>query len=165
MRIFLIGMMGSGKSYCAKLLAKKLKTSHYDLDNLIELAEEKTIAEIFEEDGEPYFRQKEAEILRWFAEKKVFVAATGGGTPCFHDNMKWMNQNGITVWLNEPVAVLVNRLKAEKAHRPLIKDLSDDELYAFLENKLAERRPFYETATHIIEYSSMKEKDFLKLFI
>lgn len=163
MKIFLVGMMGSGKSFCSKKLAKKLKIAAYDLDKLIEMTEDITIAEIFEEEGEEYFRKEESKILRWFAEKKAFVLATGGGTPCFHKNMEWMNENGITIWINEPVNVLVERLKKEKDHRPLIKDLSDDELGAFLTNKLAERTPFYSMATHTIEYSSMKEADLVKL--
>lgn len=163
MRIFLIGMMGSGKSYCAQKIAKKLKLRAYDLDNLIEMTEDLTISEIFEEEGEEYFRKLEATILRWFGEKKDFVLATGGGTPCFHNNIEWMNENGITVWLNEPVEVLVERLKPEKAHRPLISERSDEELNAFLTDKLAERAPFYSQAKHAVAYSAMKEKDFIKL--
>lgn len=163
MKIFLIGMMGSGKSYCAKKIAKKLKLAAYDLDNLVEMTEDLTIAEIFEEEGEEYFRKLEAKILRWFGEKKNFVLATGGGTPCFHKNIDWMNENGITIWLNEPIDVLVERLKPEKNHRPLISELSDEELGSFLTNKLAERTPFYSQAKHTVEFSSIKEKDFFKL--
>ena len=156
-------MMGSGKSYCAKKIAKKLKLAAYDLDNLVEMTEDLTIAEIFEEEGEEYFRKLEAKILRWFGEKKNFVLATGGGTPCFHKNIDWMNENGITIWLNEPIDVLVERLKPEKNHRPLISELSDEELGSFLTNKLAERTPFYSQAKHTVEFSSIKEKDFFKL--
>ena len=156
-------MMGSGKSYCAKKIAKKLKLAAYDLDNLVEMTEDLTIAEIFEEEGEEYFRKLEAKILRWFGEKKNFVLATGGGTPCFHKNIDWMNENGITIWLNEPIDVLVERLKPEKNHRPLISELSDEELGSFLTNKLAERTSFYSQAKHTVEFSSIKEKDFFKL--
>ena len=163
MKIFLIGMMGSGKSYCAKKIAKKLKLAAYDLDNLVEMTEDLTISEIFEEEGEEYFRKLEAKILRWFGEKRNFVLATGGGTPCFHNNIDWMNENGITIWLNEPIDVLVERLKPEKYHRPLISGLSDEELGSFLTNKLAERTPFYSQAKHTVEFSSIKDKDFFKL--
>lgn len=163
MKIFLIGMMGSGKSFCSKKLAKKLKIPAFDLDTIIEMTEDLTIAEIFEEEGEEYFRKEEAKILRWFGEKKAFVLATGGGTPCFHKNMDWMNENGITIWLNEPVPVLVERLKTEKEHRPLLKDLSDDELASFLTNKIAERKLYYSMAKHTIEYSTMKDADLLDL--
>ena len=91
MKIFLIGLMGSGKSYWTQQLAKKYKTGGYDLDYLIEVREEKTIAEIFTEDGEAHFRKAESKILKWFKEKKKYVVATGGGTACFQENMDFMS--------------------------------------------------------------------------
>jgi shikimate kinase len=160
MKIFLIGMMGSGKSYWASILAKKFKTTAYDLDHLIEILEEKTVAEIFAEEGEEYFRKMEAKVLRWFGEKKSFVLATGGGAPCFHNNIEWMNKNGTTLWLNEPVETLVKKLQPEKAHRPLIKDLSNDELATFLQKKLEERTPFYSQAKYHLQEKEIKIKDF-----
>jgi shikimate kinase len=160
MKLFLIGMMGSGKSYWCKKLAKKLKCGAYDLDFLIESFEDKTIAWIFEEYGEDYFRKSEAEILRWFIEKKSYVVATGGGTPCFHENMLWMNQQGVTVWIDEPVEVLVKRLTPEKKHRPLIKDLTDEELKAFLSKTLEERRPFYGLADYHLRDSDICDQRF-----
>ena len=117
MKIFLIGLMGSGKSYWTQQLAKKYKTGGYDLDYLIEVREEKTIAEIFAEDGEDYFRKAESTVLKWFDQKKTYVLATGGGAPCFFDNMAWMNKQGITIWLDEPLPVIAARLAPEKAHR------------------------------------------------
>lgn len=163
MKIFLIGMMGSGKSYWTKSISKKLKTGGYDLDFLIEAQEEKTIAEIFAEEGEAYFRKTEAKILRWFREKKSFVLATGGGAPCFEGNMEWMNNQGITIWINEPVEVLVERLKPEKAHRPLIEKLSDAELHQYLVDKLVERFPFYVRATHRLQGKEINESGFAKI--
>lgn len=163
MKIFLIGMMGSGKSYWSKLLAKKLKTGGYDLDFLIESHEERTISEIFEEEGEDYFRKTESKILRWFGEKKSFVLATGGGTPCFADNMEWMNKQGITIWIDEPVEILVERLIPEKAHRPIIRDLSDKELFDFLVNKRKERVAFYGLAKHQLSGGLITEANFKKI--
>jgi len=163
MKIFLIGMMGSGKSYWSRLLAKKLKTGGYDLDFLIESHEERTISEIFEEEGEDYFRKTESKILRWFVEKKSFVLATGGGTPCFTDNMEWMNKQGITIWIDEPVEVLTERLTPEKSHRPLIRDLSDKELTEFLVNKRKEREAFYALAQHHLTGGSITEANFKKI--
>jgi shikimate kinase len=163
MKIFLLGMMGSGKSYWKQQLAKLLKTGGYDLDTLVEFHEEKTIAEIFEQDGEAYFRKKEAELLRWFKEKKHFVVATGGGTPCFHDNMQYMNQEGITIWLNEPIDVLVKRLLPEKEHRPLIKNISDEALADFLQQKLLERQPWYSLALETISGDDINLKTFKKI--
>jgi len=146
MKIFLIGLMGSGKSYWTKQLAKKYKTGGYDLDYLVEVREEKTIAEIFAEDGEDYFRKAESTVLKWFDQKKTYVLATGGGAPCFFDNMAWMNKQGITIWLDEPLPVIAARLAPEKEHRPLIAKLSDAELVSFLEKQRASRLPFYSAA-------------------
>lgn len=163
MKIFLLGMMGTGKSFWTKKLSKKLKIGGYDLDFLIESHEERTIAEIFAEDGEEYFRKTEAKILRWFGEKKIFVLAVGGGTPCFHENMDWMNKHGITIWIDEPVNTLVERLKPEKDHRPLIKDLSDEELGSFLKNKLSERTAFYQQATYHLQGNAINDAGFAKI--
>ena len=138
-KIFLIGMMGAGKTYWAQKMAKWNKCVGYDLDALIEMNEEKTIAEIFEEEGEEYFRKVEAKILRWFKEKKKFIIATGGGTPCFQENMSWMKKEGLVIWLDPSLEVLVNRLSLEKQQRPLIASLNDNEIAAFIENKLVER--------------------------
>ena len=111
-KIFLIGLMGSGKSYWSKKMSKWIKSAGYDLDALIEMNEEKTIAELFAEDGEEYFRKTETKLLKWFKEKKKYVLATGGGTPCFNENMQWMKKEGIVIWLDESVDVLVQRLVA-----------------------------------------------------
>lgn len=163
MKIFLLGMMGTGKSFWTKKLSRKLKTGGYDLDFLIESDEEKTIAEIFAEDGEAHFRKTEAKILRWFGEKKTFVLATGGGTPCFYDNMEWMNKHGITIWIDESIDTLVQRLKPEKEHRPLIRDLSDHELSAFLSGKLAERSSYYQQAKYHLQGNAISDAGFAKI--
>lgn len=157
-KIFLIGMMGTGKSHWAEKWAKKTGTGHYDLDHLIELAEGESIAGIFAEKGEAYFRQLESDNLRRFATKQGFVLATGGGTPCSPGNMQWMNSNGITIWLDEPLEILVGRLKEGKAQRPLIRDLEDHELYAFLDKKLTERRPFYSQAQYRLGHKEISNK-------
>jgi shikimate kinase len=159
-KIFLVGMMGAGKSYWKNWLSKKYALRGYDLDFLIEAMEEQTISEIFETEGEDSFRKKEAAMLRLLKQSKNFVAATGGGTPCFHDNMDWMNHQGITIWIDEPVSVLVERLQAEKSHRPLISNLSDDELTSYLQQKLSERKPFYIQATHHLVGKNISESGF-----
>jgi shikimate kinase len=161
MKIFLIGMMGSGKSFWKQRLSAKLKTGGYDLDGIIESVEEKSIAELFEEEGEISFRKTEAKLLRWFGEKKSFVLATGGGTPCFHQNMEWMNQQGITIWLDEPVEVLVERLLPEMAQRPLLKNLSTQQLQSFIQNKLIERSPFYNQAKKKLSGSEINLKNLI----
>jgi shikimate kinase len=162
-KIFLIGMMGSGKTFWTKKIAKWIKSAGYDLDDLIEMTEEKTIAEIFEEDGEEYFRKSEAKILRWFKEKKKFVLATGGGTPCFMENMAWMKKEGIVIWLDESVEILVQRLLAEKAHRPLIANLSDEAITNFIQQKLVERHAFYQQANYRLSSDQITEAGLKKL--
>jgi shikimate kinase len=162
-RIFLIGMMGAGKSHWLKQLAKWNKSVGYDLDALIEMNEEKTIAEIFGEDGEAYFRKAETKILKWFKEKKKYVLATGGGTACFQENMDFMKKEGVVIWLDESVDILVKRLSAAKAHRPLIADLSDQDLAAFLEQKLVERHPFYKQAHYRLTSDQISEAGLKKL--
>ena len=162
-KIFLIGMMGSGKSYWTQKMAKWNKCVGYDLDKLIEMNEEKTIAEIFNEDGEDYFRKAEAKILRWFKEKKKFIIATGGGTPCFQENMHWMKKEGIVIWLDESVEVLVKRLSPEKQQRPLIAKLSDSEIAHFIEDKLVERHAFYAQAHYRLTSDQINEVGLKKL--
>lgn len=146
MKLFLIGMMGSGKSYWSKIIAHQLQLKNYDLDTVIENNCSQTISSIFEHFGEAYFREQERIALYAFEHQQNFVLATGGGTPCFNNNMQWMNQQGITIYIDEPIDILVSRLKKEKDHRPLIKQLNDLELKDFLLQKLQERAPFYNEA-------------------
>lgn len=143
MRIFLLGFMGSGKSYSGKRLAEKFGMSFIDLDDFIEEKEDRTVREIFEKEGEDYFRKIEKECLHEMGEKEMTVISTGGGTPCFFDNMKWMNENGVTVFLDTSVEVLSNRLFDEMQKRPLLKNFSKEKLKSFIEKKLEERNPFY----------------------
>jgi shikimate kinase len=162
-RIFLIGMMGSGKSHWLKQMAKWNKSVGYDLDALIEMNEEKTIAEIFNEDGEAFFRKAESKILKWFKEKKKYVVATGGGTACLQENMDMMKKEAVVIWLDESLDVLVKRLSNEKAHRPMIAHLSDIELAAFLEQKLVERHPFYKQAHYRLTSDQITEAGLKKI--
>ena len=163
MKIFLIGMMGSGKSYWAEKLKKKFKVPCYDLDALVEMMEERTISEIFEEDGEEAFRKLETKMLKLFVEKKQFILSLGGGTPCFNDNMKWMNKTGITIWLDEPVEILAQRLAKEKENRPLIKNMEDEEIKIFLTTKRKERIEFYSQAAFTLSGNEITEAGFKKI--
>lgn len=163
MKLFLIGMMGSGKTYWAEKLKRKYKIPAYDLDSLVEMMEEKSITEMFAEDGEDYFRKTEAKMLRMFKEKNQFILSCGGGTPCFNDNMNWMNKNGLSIWIDEPVEVLAKRLLAEKQNRPLIKNLAETDLKNFITNKLAEREAFYSKATYRLKGDEINENAFSKI--
>lgn len=151
MKIFLIGIMGSGKTYLSKLIADKIKFTFYDLDQIIEKRAGVEINNIFEEQGELYFRKIETEELGKFENKNNLVLATGGGTPCFNNNMNWMNKHGITIWLNEPLDIICERLMKEKATRPLLKNKKNIEPY--LKELLASRIDFYKKATYHFTYS------------
>lgn len=156
--------MGSGKSFWAERLSNILHIPAFHLDDEIEKKERRTIAQIFAEQGEDYFRIKESEVLKSFAGKKKFVLSTGGGTPCFHDNMKWMNDNGITIWIDEPVEIIEERLKKEKQHRPLIASIPDGELKKFLSEMLYKRNPFYAQAKYHVNADTITNESFLKIF-
>lgn len=162
MKVFLIGMMGCGKSFWKTILSEKLKVGGYDLDQVISSVEEQSISEIFESEGEIYFRKTEAKHLRWFGEKKSFVLATGGGTACFHQNMEWMNQQGLTIWLNESIEVLAQRLSIDTGHRPLLTNIGSDYLEQFLENQLQERLPYYLQAKIHLNNKDIQLKNFLQ---
>ena len=148
--IFLLGYMGCGKSTKAKQLANRLNCSVIDLDAEIVSKTGRTIAEYFAEHGEDGFRNYESELLKTFDYPETCVVATGGGLPCFFDNMDWMNANGSTVYLQMEPAQLVSRLhKREK--RPLIAGMDDQQLLSFINVKLEERNPFYKKAKIIVD--------------
>ncbi|MDQ7949515.1 MAG: shikimate kinase [Pedobacter sp.] len=150
MKIFLIGFMGCGKSTKAKQLAARLDCPVIDLDAVIVAQEGRTIADYFAEHGEVGFRKLEQQTLKNYAYPETCVIATGGGLPCFFDNMQWMNANGTTVYLQmEPVA-LVSRLH-NRQKRPLIAHMDDVQLLEFIQQKLVERNPFYTQAQVIID--------------
>ncbi|HRH60897.1 MAG TPA: shikimate kinase [Chitinophagaceae bacterium] len=159
-KIFLVGMMGSGKTYWADKLAQQYNMQSFHLDDVIEAEERKSISHIFQHQGEHYFRELERDCLRKFEGEDNCIVSTGGGTPCFHSNMQWMNDNGITIWIDESVDVLAWRLQKEKEHRPLISNLDDAALKNFLEEKLEERKTFYSLAKHRLHGTTITEENF-----
>ncbi len=154
LRIFLIGFMGSGKSYLSRRLAARIGFPYLDLDEEIELQTRQTISEFFEGKGEAAFREKEREVLIQTARFPRLVVACGGGTPCHHQNMEWMNAHGITIFVDVSAEVLYHRLLPERQHRPLIRHTDENNLENFIEAMLAERRPCYEEAHLIIKAST-----------
>lgn len=146
MRCYLIGFMGSGKTHWGRQLAERLQWPFVDLDAAVEAREGLTVSEIFARFGEAHFRRAEAECLRQTAVWPDAVVATGGGAPCFYNNMDWMNRMGLTVFLDAPVEQLVARLQKERKTRPLLKDLNDSQLANFIREKWQERRPIYQNA-------------------
>lgn len=141
--IFLIGYMGSGKTTAGKKLAKKLNLDFIDIDQAISEMSGCSISEIFERNGEEAFRQLEHAVLKSLCQRKNLVVATGGGTPCFFDNMNLMNRYGMTVYLQMHPRSLASRLIESKDERPLLKSLSNEELPEYIANHLSSRERFY----------------------
>lgn len=146
MRIFLIGFMGAGKSYVGRRLAELRQMDFIDLDDYIVEQAGKSIPEIFAQEGEMSFRLWEVKALRDLGNRDQLVIACGGGTPCFFDNLDWMNAHGLTVYLDVALPILQKRLQNEMAKRPLLADKTPDQLHDYLQSKLAERRATYEAA-------------------
>jgi shikimate kinase len=147
MRIFIIGFMGSGKSYTGIRLAQQLEFPFVDLDAYIEDQNDKSIDQIFEESGEASFRQIEKTALESLHAYEKVVVACGGGTPCFFDNIDWMKKQGTTIFLDLPPHILEQRLQKGMDHRPLIKNMDKaGDLRAYIESTLEARRPFYQQA-------------------
>ena len=145
--IFITGFMGSGKSTISKRLAKQLKLDLIDLDNFIQESEEATIEEIFQTKGENYFRETETQYLKKIISLKTpYVVALGGGTVCFNDNLALIKKNGILIYIELSPKTLFQRLENSKGERPLIKDLSGNDLLKFIEEKLNERKSYYQQA-------------------
>lgn len=143
--------MGSGKSYWAHQLATALDVPLIEMDEEIARAEGKSIPEIFSLHGAAYFRELEHKKLQEVIGRDAFVLSTGGGVPCFFDHMEVMNREGLTVWLNTSMPVLVTRLKIQRERRPLIRNLNDEALQAFVLSELEARRSFYARARLIVD--------------
>lgn len=157
MKIFLIGMPGSGKTTAGKLLAEKLKLPFVDLDVEIEKSEGQSINKIFETKKENYFRQTESSTLKKFSSSsESFVMSTGGGAPCFHDNMVQMNATGKTIFLDVPSQEIATRLaKTDLNERPLFAKLSLEQLKDKIEFLRSQRIDFYKKAEYIFKGSDI----------
>lgn len=143
MYIFFVGYMGAGKSSLAKKVAKKLNWPFIDMDHALEIQFACSISEFFQEKGEAAFRLAERDYLLQLPTGENKIIATGGGVPCFQDNMKHMNSLGLTIYLQRPVAELENRIANSGKKRPLVDHLSQEERLQFIENHLKERESFY----------------------
>ena len=164
MRFFLIGFMGSGKSYWGKKWADDFGLKWFDLDDEIEKVVGCSIADFFREKGEVAFRKKEKEVLHSFRKKDHFILSCGGGTPCYFNNMKWMNRNGIVIYLKSHPSELAQRLFSEKENRPLLKDVPNAQLEQFIEQKLNERNPDYQKAFYHLPTRFITNENFERIF-
>ncbi|HKM93288.1 MAG TPA: shikimate kinase [Prolixibacteraceae bacterium] len=152
MRIFLIGYMGSGKSMVGKELAQKLNLHFIDMDDYIEERNCKSIPQIFADDGEEGFRKLEQKALHELSEFENVVIATGGGAPCFFDNMEVIKRSGRSIYLKASARIIAERLKESKIERPLIKGKTEQELILFIDQTLNKREKWYEQADVIISF-------------
>lgn len=146
MKIYLIGYMGSGKSTVGELLSRQMKLDFIDFDRFIEKETGRSIPEIFDSLGEDKFRELEHDHLKKVLNKDNVIISLGGGTPCFYNNMELINNNGLSIYLEMDVDTLVKRLSKARNKRPLIRDLSDDELRYFIEANLEKRQAVYQQA-------------------
>lgn len=158
-RIFLTGYMGAGKTTLGRDLSDFLGLSFIDLDVFIEERFHKTIRQIFAERGEEAFRELERRMLHEVAEFEDIIVSTGGGTPCFFDNMSFMNSCGQTVYLRVSIDELAARLEMARQTRPVLQNRTGEALKAFIRESLESRLPFYEQARFIFDAETMDTHD------
>ena len=151
MKIYLLGFMGVGKSAYGQQLAQKLNYDFLDLDTRIEERAGLTLPTIFEQYGEEVFREWEQQALHETAPLTHTVIATGGGTPCFYENLSWMQEEGLTIYLKMLPDKLVKRLKKDQQKRPLLKDMRPKALEQFVHQKLQERMLQYLQAQLVVD--------------
>lgn len=161
MIIFLIGYMGCGKSTLGKPLAKALGYEFIDSDQWIEEQSNKRVEEIFLTEGENGFREKESEFLESISNKENIVVSTGGGMPCFHNNIDAMNRIGKTIYIKIAPKTILNRVVHSKKKRPLLENKSEMELLEYIETNLKQRELFYNKSTITIEGISITHKDIM----
>lgn len=160
MIISLLGYMGSGKSHISKVLSQKLNLPVIDLDDEILLSNHMPIAEIFDKKGEIFFRREEKRILtELLALEKDFILSLGGGTPAYYDNIELINKKSTSVYLRSNIGTLTARLKKQKAKRPLLAKIPDDDLPEFIAKHLFERQPFYAAAKFTVTTDGKKPSE------
>lgn len=157
--------MGAGKTTIGKALARDLNVEFFDLDWYIEDRFRKKISDIFEESGEQGFREMEYKMLREVGEFENVVISCGGGTPCFFDNIDFMNSRGATIYLKATPAVLKEHLLMGKSQRPLINGKSPEELECYIKESLVKRTPFYEKAKHAINIDVIHTKEQIDSYV
>lgn len=150
--------MGAGKTTLGKAFARDLNIPFVDLDWYIEERFHKTVSELFAEKGEAGFREIERNMLHEVAEFENVVISTGGGAPCFYDNMEYMNKHGITVFLEASPEILLKRLRVATQSRPILQGKTDDELYQFIIEKLEERMKYYSQAQHVFNADELESR-------
>jgi shikimate kinase len=161
--IILIGFMGCGKTTTGKKLAAKLNIPFIDSDHEIEQETNLSISELFHQHGENHFRALEMTFIQSLATRQPFVLSTGGGTPCFNQNMELLNTLGLTIYLKRSPKELTQRLVNAKIERPLIKGKSQAEILEFIEATLEVRELQYSQAHLIVNREEQQISHLLDL--
>ncbi len=164
-RIIIVGYMGSGKTTVGKALAQELNMTFYDLDWYIESRMHKTVPQIFAEKGEEGFRKIEHNMLHELAEFENVIISCGGGTPCFFDNMDYMNEQDDTLYLQATPDVLYGHLKMGRTERPLLKDKTSEEMQTYIKEQLEKREPFYSKAKYKLDVNLLDNYDKIKISV
>jgi len=146
MKISLLGYMGAGKSTLGKALARRWTLPFIDLDEAFQAHTGLSVAETLRQKGEIYFRRAEHQLLEELLPRPRFVLALGGGTPCYYQHMEALNAHTHTVYLQRSVKQLAERLRHQRADRPLLESVAEEQLSEFIAKHLFERRAFYESA-------------------
>lgn len=157
--------MGTGKTTAGRELAKALGVEFVDIDHFIQARYLKSVSQLFEDVGEAEFRKIESNILKEVGEFEDVVISTGGGTPCFFDNIDYMNRVGTTIYLKASPEALSSRLNTCKEKRPLIRDKNEEELYTFVVESLQKREPFYSKAGIIFETEELVNREDVDKYI
>ncbi|MCH3981823.1 MAG: shikimate kinase [Prevotella sp.] len=164
-RIIILGYMGAGKTTIGKALSKEIDIPFYDLDWYIESRMRKTVKQIFDEKGEEGFRKIEHTMLHEVAEFENVIISCGGGTPCFFDNMDYMNQQGETIYLKATPEVLYGHLKMGKTVRPLLLNKTPEEVQVFIKEQLKAREPYYSKAKYTLDVNLMDNYEKIKISV
>lgn len=164
-RIIIIGYMGAGKTTVGKALSKELNIPFYDLDWYIESRMRKTVPQIFAERGEEGFRKIEHNLLHEVAEFENVIISCGGGTPCFYDNMDYLNAQGDTVYLKASPEVLYGHLIIGKTERPLLKNKTPEEMQEYIREQLDKREQYYLQAKHVLDVNLMDNYEKIKISV
>lgn len=164
-RVFLIGYMGAGKTTVGKALAEEMDLCFIDLDHYIENRYHKSVRELFSEKGEEGFRAIEQKILVEVSAFEDVVISTGGGVPCFFDNMRYMNQRGTTIYLKASPEELASRIEPNKHTRPVLGGRSGDALIQFIRQSLQKRNPYYEQAAYTYNAENLQTRKEVRIVV
>jgi shikimate kinase len=163
MLIYLIGFMGSGKTTIGKSLSRLLEYEFIDMDHFIEEETGMTIPEIFEKKGEAWFREQEKESLKTLSIKENVIISTGGGTPCYFNNMELIKNTGVSFYLHLTPAAFASRVYNPNTQRPLLKGKSKEQLISYAEEMLEKREPYYKRANYIIESLNLRPETLVNI--